>query len=97
MTDKDIAEAILDHLAAWAADGRVHQALLPETLLLDGTLDSLALIELVTFVREAFYIPVPMHDVVPVNFGTVAALARYISAEQCSYPRLGALGPGAES
>jgi len=92
MAGNPIAAELLDHLAR-AGHGRRGEPLAPESPLLDGTVDSLALIELISFVETRFGIPVPVGDVVPENFGTVADLSRYIAAGRRGSPETGASGP----
>jgi acyl carrier protein len=89
MGGDEIAVALLDHLTS-ASLPRRGEGLDSRTPLLDGTIDSLTLIELVGFVQETFSIPVPLHDVVPDHFATVGDLCRYIAAERARSPGLSA-------
>ncbi len=51
-------------------------AITPETDLIDeGILDSIALLELVSFLEEKFHITLPVEEFVPENFRTAAAIA----------------------
>jgi acyl carrier protein len=51
------------------------------TLLLEEKiLDSLGMLELITFVEATFNIEVPDEDIVPDHFGTIEKLARYIES-----------------
>jgi acyl carrier protein len=52
----------------------------PDTPLLDGTLDSLALIGLMAFVTSAYGIRIKHSDVTPSNFGSTSALGRFIES-----------------
>lgn len=45
-------------------------------------LDSMAVMELVLFVREQFGIPVPEEDILESNLGSLAAVARYVTAQR---------------
>jgi acyl carrier protein len=51
-------------------------AITPETDLIDGgILDSLALLELVSFLEEKFHITLPVEEFIPENFRTATAIA----------------------
>lgn len=51
-----------------------------ETSFLDeGVLDSMNVLQLVTFVEKQFDIPVDDQDIVPDNFDSVSRLSRYIA------------------
>jgi acyl carrier protein len=51
-------------------------AITAETELIDeGILDSIALLELVSFLEEKFHITLPVEEFVPENFRTAAAIA----------------------
>ncbi|NJN55428.1 MAG: acyl carrier protein [Anaerolineae bacterium] len=50
-----------------------------ESLLEAGVVDSLGVVELVSFVEEKFGITVPDDDIVPDNFDSVDNLAAYIA------------------
>ena len=52
-----------------------------EDLLTSGALDSLSIALVISFVEEKFAITVPVEDVVPENFGSTAAMAGYIAAQ----------------
>jgi acyl carrier protein len=93
MANNEITDALVRHLTR--AGRHSDQPLGPGTKLLDGTLDSLALIELVSFVEAAFDVPVPHHDVAPDNFATVADLSRYVAERQHGLHIADAPGPDA--
>lgn len=50
-----------------------------ESFLEAGVVDSLGVVELVSFVEETYNIEVPDDDIVPDNFDSVDNLAGYIS------------------
>jgi acyl carrier protein len=47
-------------------------------LIASGAVDSLGLVQLVSFVESRYGISVATEDVVPRNFGTLAAIARFV-------------------
>ena len=49
------------------------------SLLREGIIDSLGVVELVEFVQKRFVIKVDQQDVVPENFDSVAKIAAYVS------------------
>ena len=55
------------------------QALADDTPLLDGTLDSLGLLRLVSFVEEEFGVDIDDADIIADNFRTVGHVARLVA------------------
>lgn len=53
-----------------------------ESFLEAGVVDSLGVLELVTFVEESFGITVPDDDVIPANFDSVDKLSAYIDRKK---------------
>jgi len=53
-----------------------------DSLLEEGIIDSLGLLEIVTFIETEFDIAVQDPDVTLDNFGTVSAIASYVAALQ---------------
>ncbi len=53
-----------------------------ESFLEAGVVDSLGVLELVTFVEEAFDVPVADEEIVPANFDSVNNLAAYIQTKR---------------
>jgi acyl carrier protein len=53
-----------------------------DSFLATGTVDSFGVVELATFVEQAYGIKVAMAEVVPANFDSVAKLADYIRRHQ---------------
>jgi acyl carrier protein len=49
-----------------------------DSFLASGLLDSLGIVQLVSFVEQTFAITVPDTDLVPENFDSVAKLAAYV-------------------
>jgi acyl carrier protein len=47
-------------------------------LIPSGAVDSLGLVQLVSFVESAYGIRIGLEEVVPRNFGTIAAIARFV-------------------
>jgi acyl carrier protein len=57
-----------------------------DTLLLEEKiLDSLGMLELISFVEETFSIEIPDEDIIPDHFGTIEKLARYVESHAQSY------------
>jgi acyl carrier protein len=52
------------------------------SLLREGLIDSTDVLELVAFLESEFDIQVGDEEIVPVNFDSVAGLARYVSAKE---------------
>jgi acyl carrier protein len=50
-----------------------------ETPLLNGLVDSVGLMELVTFLETEFDVPIDFGEVEPKNFRTVSAIARFVT------------------
>jgi len=53
-----------------------------ESFLEAGVVDSLGVLELVTFVEEKFDVPVSDDEIVPANFDSVNNLAAYIESKR---------------
>lgn len=72
---KFIAENML-----FSGDGFTHA---DDASLLDaGIIDSIGVMELVTFVGNNFKVTVPPEDIMPENFDSVQKLAAYVSRKQ---------------
>lgn len=72
---KFIAENML-----FSGDGFTHA---DDASLLDaGIIDSIGVMELVTFVGNSFKVTVPPEDIVPDNFDSVQKLAAYVARKQ---------------
>ena len=51
-------------------------------LIANGVIDSLGLMSLVTFIEEDFQLEVADEEIIPANFGTVAAVGSLIRSKQ---------------
>lgn len=56
------------------------------SLLEEGIVDSMNVLELVTFVEEEFGFQVPQEDVVPDNFDSISNLSTYIQRKRAELP-----------
>ncbi len=72
---KFIAENML-----FSGDGFTHAD--DASLLEAGVIDSIGVMELVTFIGNAFKVTVPPEDILPDNFDSVQKLADYIRRKQ---------------
>jgi len=72
---KSTYDIVIDWVAAlptWRGTGAVHAG---TELIDEGILDSLAILNLVAFLEERFYIALPVEEFVPENFRTPATIA----------------------
>ena len=76
---KFIAENML-----FSGDGFTHAD--DDSLLDAGIIDSIGVMELVTFVGTAFKVTVPPEDILPDNFDSVQKLADYVQRKQAGAP-----------
>lgn len=53
-----------------------------DSLLAKGVIDSLGVMEIVGFLEETFGLTVDQDEVTEQNFGSVAAIARYVAAKR---------------
>lgn len=53
-----------------------------DSLLAKGVIDSLGVMEIVGFLEETFALTVEQEDVTEQNFGSIAAIARYVAAKR---------------
>ena len=53
-----------------------------DSLLAKGVIDSLGVMEIVGFLEESFEMTVEQDDVTEQNFGSVAAIARYVATKR---------------
>jgi acyl carrier protein len=74
------ADRIRGYIAGELLDGAGH-ALDEDTPLLEGLLDSGALMRLVTFIEEEFQVNVEDSDVDAVHFRTIRDVERYVEAK----------------
>lgn len=76
------AAQIMDFVKSELLRGRKADLRPEDDLLNGGILDSLSILQLVTFVEKHFGIQVPDEDVVYENFHSVAALSDYLNRLQ---------------
>ncbi len=76
----------VDKIAAFLSEAHglsANEAPGPETSLLQsGLVDSLGMVELILFLEATFGIAVGDEDLVPENFETISAMARFVEAKQ---------------
>lgn len=53
-------------------------------LLLEGIVDSVGAVRLVTFIEQQWGVAVPAQDVTIENFGTIADITRYVTATRAT-------------
>lgn len=73
-TQEVLGNYILDELAK----GRKSKISPQDDLLSEGIIDSLGILQLVSFIEEQFNLAIPDEDVVIENFQSVAALSGYV-------------------
>lgn len=75
----EIEKQIVDYLTIVAQKrGRPASALEPNVSFMDaGILDSLSLLDFVSFLEKSLGIQIPGNDIVPENFGNLAAVTKY--------------------
>ena len=76
---EDLQAFILEELAVDAVGGAVDP---DEDLLASGLIDSLGVVQLASFMERRYGIEVGDDDVVPENFRTIAALAKFIRGKK---------------
>ena len=74
-----VADFVMRHLLARADRTAVAR---DESLIAGGLLDSLAVVELTTFVEDAFGVKVEDEEVVPANFETIQKIAEFIARKR---------------
>lgn len=75
----DIERQIYQHIVDQFLFGEPSDDLTVDASLLDmGTLDSTGVLELAAFVEDTFGVQVADEDMVPDNFDSIGALARYV-------------------
>jgi D-alanine--poly(phosphoribitol) ligase subunit 2 len=74
---KDVARRVGDYVSSELLAHR-ESPLSPDEPLLDGLLDSIALMELVAYVEDEFGVAADAKDMIEENFGSVARIARYV-------------------
>lgn len=51
-----------------------------DSLLKSGIIDSLGILEVVSFIEEQWSVAVEMHGITEANFGSISAIARYVES-----------------
>lgn len=74
----DIKQFILDN---FLYGGNLNDIADDASFMVDGIIDSLGVLELISFVEGTYDIEVADEDVVPANFDSVRGLAAYIDAK----------------
>jgi acyl carrier protein len=69
---------LAEYITRELAKGRTNIVGFDEDLLGAGVIDSLGILQLVSFVEEQFAVQIPDEDVVLENFQSVSALASYL-------------------
>lgn len=86
MTDTDertIRAAVREYIRSNFLYTRPQYALGDDVRLLDeGVMDSMAAVELVAFLQSEFGIAIPDDDLTEDNFGSIAAIARFVQRRQ---------------
>ncbi len=78
---------LADYINAHLVDSEDGVSVGPDTeLLLDGHVDSVGVVQLVTFIAESLGYDVPPEDVTIEHFGTVALLAGYLDTRGVEAP-----------
>jgi acyl carrier protein len=88
----DVTDAIRRHLA----DNVLYTGEFPygdnASLLREGIIDSMGVMELVAFVHERFGVRADAREITPENFDSVAALTAYVRRKQAEPPTGGVPG-----
>lgn len=75
----DVMPVVKDYILRTYLEGESPENLTPTTeLIRSGILDSLATIDLVTFLENSFGIELEAHDVGPNNLGTLASIDQLV-------------------
>ena len=81
----DIMATVKKYILVTYLEGEDPDNLTPSTeLIQSGILDSLATLDLVSFLESSFAIELGAHDVAPANLSTLAAIERLVSRKRSS-------------
>ncbi len=83
---QEIEWAIREYLATHTGRDDVRTLGANESLLESGIIDSATMVGLISFIEEQYGFAVDEEDMVPENFETLAAIARYISESRSARP-----------
>jgi acyl carrier protein len=79
---QEIANALRTHVLATSAAGRDGDIFEDDDLLATGVIDSMGVMELISFVEEKFDVLVDDEEIVPDNFRSIAAVTRLVAAKK---------------
>jgi len=77
----EMKEQIREYLLANSAN-RAKSVRDDESLLLSGVIDSMTMIEFVTYLEKTFGITIDEDEMVPENFETIESIVTYVSAKR---------------
>jgi acyl carrier protein len=82
MTVETVTDRIRDYLAEHFPAARARRLDLDESLLTNGILDSLGVLDVVAFLEAEFQITVTDEDLLPENFESLARLTTFVEVKQ---------------
>ncbi len=83
---QDVEQAIREYLATHTGRDEVRTLDANESLLESGIIDSAVMVGLISFIEERYGFTVDEDDMIPENFETLAAIARYITESTSARP-----------
>ena len=83
---ESIEQAIRDYLATHTGRDEAQTLSSDQSLLETGIIDSAVMVGLVAFIEERFGFTVDEDDMIPENFETLQAIARYVATRTASTP-----------
>lgn len=82
MTNSDVESQLAEYIENEIAYDRGGTPLLPDDPLLEGVIDSTAMLRLVLYIEEHFGVRVEDEELVPENFESVRRLAEFIESKR---------------
>jgi acyl carrier protein len=82
MTVETVTDRIREYLAEHFPAARARRLDLDESLLTNGILDSLGVLDVVAFLEAEFQITVTDEDLLPENFESLARLTTFVEVKQ---------------
>jgi acyl carrier protein len=82
MTVETVTDRIREYLAEHFPAARARRLDLDESLLTNGILDSLGVLDVVAFLEAEFQITVTDEDLLPENFESLARLTAFVESKQ---------------
>jgi acyl carrier protein len=80
-----IERILREHVLARYAVGTTEDDFISDgDLLATGLVDSMGVMEMISFVEDAFSVVVEDEDIVPANFRSVSAMTTFVAAKQAS-------------